>query len=288
MIVAPTPPARQASPRRSLLLLALVGLLLSGCAGPRAPGDPPPDLPEARNAHVVNGDDFRIWIASGCLSGAEAQLLLNELQTARGKLLARLGSARFPGDFRSPDGPRRKYRPQAAPLAVPDPIEVVVVPDKGRCHADAEGITLRAEHLNRRDGTHELVHYLAGSSWRPLDEGLAVYLTEELWGARRGFTSKIRARVYLDLNLARPLRPQELRKGMSRIDYDTAGAFVRWLIEARGRERFWELYHGPTGDYHTVYGQAEVELWEEFWRYIGNLDVRRKSAYYAYKVLLQD
>jgi len=261
---------------------------LSACATGRAPRDPPPDFPEARRAEVVNSDHFRLWISQACLSGAESQLLLNELQTARGKILDRLGSARFPGDFRDSDGPPRKYRPFAAPAAVPDPIEVVVVPDKGRCHADAEGITLRADHVTRRDGTHELVHYLAGSSWRPLDEGLAVYLTEELWGAARGFTSKIRARVYLDLNLARPLRPQELERGMSRIDYDTAGAFVRWLIEARGSEKFWRLYHGAKGDYHSVYGQPEVELWEEFWRYVGNLDVRTKSAYYAYKVLLQD
>lgn len=273
---------------RRHLLWALAPLLLSACASGRAPGDPPPDLPEARQAEVVDGEHFRLWISKACLSGAEAQLLLNELQTARAKILDRLGSARFPGDFRDSDAPPRAYRPHAAPVAVPDPIEVVVVPDKGRCHADAEGITLRADHVTRRDGTHELVHYLAGSSWRPIDEGLAVYLTEELWGAPRGFTSKIRARVYLDLNLARPLRPQDLERGMSRIDYDTAGAFVRWLIEARGSEKFWKLYHGAKGDYHSVYGQPEVELWEEFWRYVSNLDVRRKSAYYAYKVLLQD
>lgn len=260
-----------------------------GCAGAPPPRDPPPDVPEDGRVELVTAEHFRLWVSKGCLSGAEAQLLLHELQTARKGLLSRLGSARAPGDFRTPDDdPPRGYRPQAAPRKIPDPIDVVVVPDKGRCHADSAGIMLRADHVARRDGTHELVHYLAGSSWRPIDEGLAVYLTEELWGARRGFTSKVRARVYLDLNLSRPLRPEDLRKGMSRIDYDTAGAFVRWLVESRGAERFWTLYHGAVGNYHTVYGQPEVELWEEFWRYVGNLDVKTKSAYYAYKILLQD
>ena len=35
-----------------------------------------------------------------------------------------------------------------------------------------------------------------------------------------------------------------------------------------------------------VYGVGELELWEEFWRYVKNLDMRGKSAYHAYKVLL--
>ena len=247
---------------------------------------PPPDLPAARRADLVQSARFQLWVSESCLSGAEAQLLLLELESSLDKLTTRIGAGLAPGDFRPVSAPRRVYRPTSPPRPVATPIQVVVVPGPGRCHADADGITLRADHAGRRDGTHELVHFLAGSSWRPIDEGLAVYLTEELWGAHRGFTTQVRARVYLDLSLARPLQPPELREGMSRVDYDTAGAFVRWLIESRGAERFWRLYHGPERDYHTAYDQSEAELWEEFWRYVGNLDLSHKSAYQAYKIIL--
>ena len=284
MITPASPPSvlrRRLATASALLLSACLG-----CHSPQRAADPPPDLPAARKATLVPSEHFQLWVSDQCLSGAEASLLLLELETALDKLRVRLGAGLAPGDFRPVDAPRRAYRPLAPPREVSTPIQVVVVPGPGRCHADADGITLRADHTGRRDGTHELVHYLSGSSWRPIDEGLAVYLTEELWGAHRGFTTRIRARVYLDLNLARTLHPPDLREGMSRLDYDTAGAFVRWLIESRGAERFWTLYHGPERDYHTVYGQAETELWEEFWRYVGNLDVSGQSAYQAYKILL--
>ena len=79
----------------------------------------------------------------------------------------------------------------------------------------------------------------------------------------------------------------QMRAGMSRVHYDTAGAFVRWLIEAYGWERFWQLYHGPERAYHEAYGVGEVELWQRFWRYIGNLDLSGDTAYPAYKALVR-
>jgi hypothetical protein len=161
-----------------------------------------------------------------------------------------------------------------------------VVRDGERCHADGDGLTLVAEHLPRRDATHELVHYLAGSSWRPIDEGLAVYLTERLWGADGGVPVKVRARAFLDLSLDVDLDPNALRAGMSRRDYDVAGAFVGWLLEAYGPDRFWRLYAGHVRDYHGNYGVSEAELWERFWRYVRNLEVRHSSAYHAFKAKL--
>jgi hypothetical protein len=57
-------------------------------------------------------------------------------------------------------------------------------------------------------------------------------------------------------------------------------------MEAYPQEKFWKLYCGAVRDFHTAYDMGEVELWMRFWRYIRNLDVKKSSAYYAYKASL--
>ncbi|MBX3467674.1 MAG: hypothetical protein KF878_12385 [Planctomycetes bacterium] len=234
---------------------------------------------------------FTLWVQGGCLTPARRAALLDELDRAHDFLTAWLGPAMSPGDFRPRGAPRAACPPTPAGLVASPavaPIDVVVLPRGERCHADANGITLVPGHLDRRDGTHELVHYLAGSSWHPIDEGLAVYLTERLWGPDRGIPAKVRARVFLDLGLDTDLDPEALaRDGMSRRDYDVAGAFTGWLIESFGKERFFELYAGPQRNYHGVYGQGEKELLFRFWQHVRSLDVRRDGDYHAFKAWLR-
>ena len=55
------------------------------------------------------------------------------------------------------------------------------------------------------------VHYLVGGAWRPIDEGLAVYLTEKLHGPAGGISLDIRARVYVDLSLENGLDRDRMR-----------------------------------------------------------------------------
>lgn len=263
-------------------LLAVALLLAIGCAAP-PPRDLPPDVPPGRAVRVVTDDGFRLCALDGCLSLVEERALLDELSRARAWLVERLGTARAPADFRD-YGEARAQCP-GPPPPIPARIDVVITEGGERCHADADGLTVQKGHLPRRDATHELVHFLAGSSWRPLDEGLAVYLTEELWGPDR-YRIRIRTRAYADLGYDDDLDPDALRAGMSRKDYDVAGAFVGWLIDAYGQERFFQLYHGPVRDYQTVYGQGEAALWKRFWRYIRNLDVRHDGAYHAFKTLM--
>jgi len=255
-------------------------LLAAGCAVPRS--DLPPDVPDPDDVRVVHDGGYRLCIDGSCLNADETEALFRELSAARERILAFLGGARAPGDFRG-YGTTRPECPSLDPLPLPPRIDVVVVREGERCHADSDGITLLQSHLPRRDATHELVHFLAGSSWRPIDEGLAVYLTERIWGPDKTIPVKIRARVFSDLNLRVNLEPAAMRRGMSRRDYDVAGAFVGWLIEAFGPERFWTLYHGPVRDYHSAYGRSESELWGRFWRFVRNLEVRHDASYHRYR-----
>jgi len=253
------------------------------CATP-TPVYLPPDVPDPHDVRVSAAKGFRLYVDGGCLNNTEVEGLVSELYKAKAWLLEWLGPKRRPGWFPGRDSPRPACPPDAPPPAVPASIDVVVIRGGDRCHADTDGITITRRHVARRDATHELAHFLCGSGWKPIDEGLAVYLTERIWGPDDGIPVKIRARVFLDLSLDTNLYPDEARKkGMSRRDYDTAGAFVGWLLEAYAREKFFRLYAGPVRDYHTVYGIGEMELWQRFWQYIDNLDVRKNSAYYAFK-----
>lgn len=268
-------------PTASLLLLLLTLATCAGCASTR-PSDMPADVPFPDDVRVSTRDGFRLFVDRSCLNTREVESLLEELSVAKARLTSYLGESLAPGDFRAYGVPREACPPDGPPR-VPDSIDVVIVREGSRCHADRDGITVTKGHLWRGDATHELVHYLAGSSWRPIDEGLAVYLTEKICGADHDVPAKIRARVFLDLNLDVDLYPHVVRKEMSRRDYDTAGAFVGWLIEAYGKERFLRLYAGAVRNFETVYGMSEVGLWKRFWRYTANLDVRHDSGYYAYK-----
>jgi hypothetical protein len=260
-------------------------LALAGCSGLPSSRGFPPDVPDPSNVRVTTAHGFRLFVDGGCLDTHETERLVNELTGSRTRVVAYLADALAPASFR-PYGVPRAECPSTGPPPIPEPIDVVIVRSGKRCHADRHGITVTQAHLPRFDATHELVHYLAGSSWRPIDEGLAVYLTEKICGPDQRVPVKVRARVFLDLNLDVDLHPATVRKTMSRRDYDTAGAFVGWLIEAYGKDRFLRLYGGPVRDFHTVYDKSEPELWQRFWLYIRNLDVRKESAYYAFKARL--
>jgi hypothetical protein len=245
-------------------------ILVAGCAS----------APPAAPLHVVHARGFQLR-HDGCLAPEQEEALLVELERARIDIAKVLGDRAAPGDFRSHDERARATCPPGGALA--GEVPVTVTRDTGRCHADEAGLTLMSNHLERKDGTHELVHYLAGGSWRPVDEGLAVHLTEKLHGAAWGVSVDVRARAYFDVGLDEGLTGDRLRLGMSRRDYDLAGSFVRWLIEERGWPLFFELYKGAPGDYHTVYGVSEQELVARWREKIMGLNVRQNAAYYRFK-----
>lgn len=268
--------------RASGPLLLGLACLLAGCAAER-PAGVPFDVPDP--ADVVRHDlpGFAVWVDRGCLTGDELEALEEELARARERIEGWLGAALAPGEFGRPG--ERPACPADLQRAAPrkaGTIEVVIVAEGDRCHADAQGIVVTRDHLPRQDATHELVHYLAGASWHPLDEGFAVWLTEELWGPDKGWSLEVRARAYRDLSHRVSLSPEHLRGGMDRRDYDVAGAFVGWLIRTHGKEKFLRLYAGPERDYWTVYGTGERELEDRFWKHVASLRVRHDPAYHTF------
>jgi hypothetical protein len=234
-----------------------------------------------RPLRATHSGAFKI-LDDGSLSEKELGALGDELNDSRKKVLALLGPQAFTADFRTPDERGRA----SCPIAPPMEIRVTVVSGDGRCHADETGVTLLRDHIERKDGTHELIHFLAGGSWRPVDEGLAVYLTEKLQGPSAGVSLDVRARAYMDLSLEQGLDRDRIRNGMSRCDYDCAGSFVKWLIAERGLTLFMALYHGEPGDYHGVYGVSEQELFGEWRDSIRALKIRQDGSYYAFKDFL--
>ncbi|MEZ6183964.1 MAG: hypothetical protein R3F62_03020 [Planctomycetota bacterium] len=271
-------------PRRALALLVLG---LTACSAPLQ--DLPPDAALDSELHEAYG--FALYVEPGALDDAGRDALVQELDRARERIEGWLGPALAPGDFRPVGTPRAHCPPdwEFGPRPASPRVPVVVRKTDLRCHADAQGITLGAVHLAERHATHELVHYLAGSSWHPVDEGLAVYLTERLWGGAAGVPLKIRARVYRDLNLKGSLAPRVLHsEGMSRRDYDVSGAFVGWLIETYGKAKFLQLYAGAERNYYGVYLLGERDLLERFWKAIASLDVRGDSDYYRFQARLTD
>lgn len=257
------------SVKRAVLVLAL---LLAGCAAE----------PVERPLRSTHHDGF--WIQDdGSLTDAELGKLEAELSSSRAKILAYLGQNAMPADFRS----AAERTNVACPVSMPPEVRVAVVSGpKGRCHADETGVTIIKAHLDRKDATHELTHYLAGGSWRPIDEGFAVYMTEKLHGPAAGVPLDTRARAYIDLGMEQGLDRERLRAGMSRCDYDVAGSFVKWLIAERGLDAFMALYHGESGDYHGVYGVPEAELFAKWRESIKALNVRQDGPYYRFKDFL--
>jgi hypothetical protein len=252
------------------VVTAVAALTAAGCASEPAP---PAPLRSVRVEGFLIQDD-------GSLTDAERLALTAELTSSREKILKFLGGAAAPGDFRSFE----ERRAASCPLPPPGDTRILVLGGGGgRCHADESGVTLLRAHIERKDGTHELVHYLAGGSWRPIDEGLAVYLTEKLCGPAWGVSVDIRSRVYLDLSMEGGLDRDHVRLGMNRRDYDTAGSFVKFLIEERGLEKFLDLYRGPQGDFHDVYGISEQELVATWRQKIREFNVRQNASYYRFK-----
>ncbi len=262
---------RRGKTREASLVLALA-LAAAGCAS--EPG-------ERGRTRIVHGQGF-VVLDDASLEPAEEAQLLSELADSRTKILHLLGKNAAPGDFRT-----WKERSEAAcpgaPLPPASEIRVAVVKKEGRCHADETGLTIRRDHLKRKDATHELVHYLAGASWRPVDEGLAVWLTEKLQGPAWGVPVDVRARVYFDLGMDDGLDCDRMRLGMNRRDYDLAGSFVRFLIEERGMDAFMALYRSAPGDYHTVFGTPELELLAKWREKIRSMNVRQDASYYRFK-----
>src|SRR5262249_32008492 len=130
------------------------------------------------------------------LEPGERNELFRELVASRAAIGRILGARLAPGDFRTYED--RREGPACSP-EIPGDIQIFVHRSGSRCHADSDGVTIVKDHITRRDATHELVHFLAGASWRPIDEGLAVYLTERICGPAWGVPVDTRARVYLDL-----------------------------------------------------------------------------------------
>lgn len=256
---------------RPFLVLGVV-LLLSGCAAE----------PEVRSLRSTHASGF--WLQDdGSLSARELDALTAELVSAQKKVVALLGRHALVADFRPADERARA----SCPFPPPTEVKVTVLSGaNGRCHADETGITILKSHLERKDATHELVHYLAGGSWRPVDEGLAVYMTEKLHGPSGGITLDVRARAYMDLSMDQGLDRDRLRAGMSRCDYDLAGSFARWLIAERGLDAYMALYHGEPGNYHGVYGVSEQELFAKWREKIRALNVRQDGSYYRFKDFL--
>jgi hypothetical protein len=267
---------RVAAATGALVVLAA----FAGCSSSELT-DTPPGLDPA-HVRTVRGHGFLV-VDDGVLEPQEEASLFQELAEARPKILALLKRGAAPGDFRTWQE-RREAACTAPTEAGPvGDIRVVVERQGVRCHADEGGLTILRAHVGRRDATHELVHFLAGASWRPADEGLAVYVTEKLWGPSWGVSLDVRARVYMDLNLEEGLARDRLAGDMNRRDYDSAGSFVKFLIEEWGWDKFLDLYRGAPGDYHTVYGVSEQELLARWRQRIRALDVRQSSAYYRFR-----
>jgi hypothetical protein len=141
---------------------------------------------------------------------------------------------------------------------------------------------------NARTATlHEVVHVYAPNQNRFLAEGLAVYLHQKLGGpvAYPNFGQPLdrKARPYRTTALHRldaiatPTRLELPGELGGREAYLVAGAFVGFLIERHGLERFRQLYAmtplrprqrdggGAAGRYRAVYGKSLDQLGAE-WR----------------------
>jgi len=158
--------------------------------------------------------------------------------------------------------------------------------------------------------THELVHVLAPNSNRLLAEGLAIHLQAELGGnpAFPNFDKPLHEQAYevlrtivpsfradepascrgVDLELLDSIpvpNPLVLRIGQTFYDespygqariYPLAGSFVRFLIEARGIERFRDLYQ-TTPLTPLICNSGSPERWDHIYGCpLAELDVQWK------------
>jgi hypothetical protein len=120
---------------------------------------------------------------------------------------------------------------------------------------------------------HEITHSYAPNANRFLQEGLAVYLQEQLGGnpAFPNFGRKLHVLASSVLSSVRSLQtldrvrfPQPLSTVIDeRIGYLLAGSFVEFLIEKHGLPQFRTLYE--SGDYEKTY-QKSLQVLEKEWR----------------------
>jgi hypothetical protein len=242
---------------------------------------------------IIETPHFKFTLVNRCLKIEERKKLLREAHESKVKILELIAPYIRPGDFR----PSRSAK---APASPPEPelrtnmdslpqvrqIPVKVMDRSGRSFTDGRGIEVARHYLPRHDMTHELVHYLAGASWAPVDEGLACYITETLKGPDKQAPLHLRVLVYLELNMLRPINPKRLEKGMSRVDYDAAGSFVKFLVEKYGWHRFFQLYQGPKRNYLWIYSKSEHELIYEWRKALDALNLRRSGDFYKFRARL--
>lgn len=234
---ATPPPPRP--PRLLLFLLALTAV-----AGCRTPGPRPPR--EAPAWTLLNTPHCRIRI--------ESSLALPEAGIARIEEEAESAYAAIVADWGEP-----RWRP----------IPITIVAAGDRCHTDRNGMEIAASHLPRFDITHEMVHYVAGPSWRPVNEGLATWFTERLRhppGEASWVPCDLYARAYAAAGLTVPLDSVSSEASMDFRAYMAAASFTKWLLETRGLAEFKRLYAGPRDGYARVYGKDRDTLiaeWKE-------------------------
>lgn len=253
------------------LALPLTALLVVACAAPPPPRATEPAPPSApAGAELVRGEHFDLWREPGVLEPSAEARLVAELSRARELVGEWLGPGAGPAL-----GPPSDGAPRAR-------IPVVVIRRGSRSYTDRTAVTLVTQRLANHDATHELVHWLAGPSWRPIDEGLATWLTERLCGDERA-PLEVRARVYADLSQDGKVGTDARPETMSRRDYDVAGAFVGWLVATYGRDAVLALYRGPARDYEGALSTSEAELWRRFWQHIRGLNVRHDGRYHSFK-----
>jgi len=251
--------------------VALCALMVHAAGCRLAPEAPPPGLPSE-----LRTERFHLRFEEGSLDAGARAALLAELERSLAAVEADFSDVTRPGSF----GTGRAPALDGARL---EPIQVRVVLSAGRCFTDARGIELVASHRERHHATHELIHYLFGPSWHPVDEGLACYLTERLCGPIKQAGADLRTVVALDLERFRSLIPERLDRQMSRVDYDAAASFVKYLIETFGWARFFDLYRGVKRNYHGAFGRSEQELFSAWRERLGRLDLRRTRAYYRFR-----
>lgn len=262
------------SARRLALIPALA--MLAACASP-------PSSPH----EVVSTAHFTIVNLERCLPPRDLRELLSEGNRSRKRLLRLLGSRLRPGAFPQTNaGPPEIAGPSRAAAArrpAAARIRVRVAERPGRCYTHGGGIELVRRHARIYHLTHELVHYLAGASWRPLDEGLAVYLTEKLCGPSNEAPIDTRSLVYWDLKRLEDFDVSPTRSELDRAAYDAAGSFVKFLVDRYGWDRFFELYRGLPGNYHGVYGRPRHELFEEWKASLNRPRLRQTPTYVRFR-----
>lgn len=221
-------------------ILVLFATLAAGChsSPPRAAREPADDLVRS-TPHCRIRIESSIALSEGALAGIEA-----EAESAYAALVADWG----------------------VPRHLPVPITIVAGGD--RCHTDRNGMRIAQNHLPRFDITHEMVHYVAGPSWRPVNEGIATWFTERLRHPpedKSFVPCDLYARAYAAAGLTVPIDSASCEAAMDFRAYMAACSFTRWLLEAEGFEKFKRLYTGPPDGYANVYGKDREALMME-WR----------------------